>query len=158
MISRDPFQPKWSCDSRSCWSLCIALLGHELFPKRYGKLCLLPFSKLRWGTAVWRANGSPAANCPLLCMACREHGAAVALPGSAWPGLGCSPVCVGPGAHGGPAARAVVSAQQDCLCRPSRAPALELLYLTSLCSECIKTYIQICEVSGLVEGAFGFRV
>lgn len=40
-------------------------------------------------------------------MACRERGAAVAVPGSAWAGmagLGCSPACVGAGAPEGPAA------------------------------------------------------
>jgi len=54
--------------------------------------------------------------------------------------------------------RAFVSLRQDCQCRLSRTPALALRYLTSLPSKCIETCISKREVSGLIQGAFGFRV
>lgn len=74
------------------------------------------------------------------------------VPGSAQAvvaGLGRSPTCVGAGWWDG----AVVSPQWDCL-QAEQSPALALLYLTSLPSECIKTYIHLREISGLIRGSF----
>lgn len=48
---------------------------------------------------------------------------------------------------------AVVSPQWDCL-QAEQSPALALLYLTSLLSECIKTYIRLHDISGLIRGSF----
>ena len=89
----------------------------------------------------------------------------MAVPGSAWAEvaeLGRSPMCLGPGAHEGPAA--VPVGQGSCFSptglsvQAEQGPALALLYLTSLLSEYIETYICKREVSGLVQGGFGFRV
>lgn len=43
-----------------------------------------------------------------------------------------------------------------CLCRQSRAPVLVLLHLTFLLSECTRTCMSKREVSGLMQGHFGF--